>query len=83
MLILEIFRDQVQFKFSNPHIGPNTCDVKTFGQIKASCSISRGSIATATYHVSPLVQSNENNYCDILNNFGGEQTKAIREKLRC
>ena len=37
----------VEFKFSNPHIGPNTCDVKTFGPIKASCSISRGDIATA------------------------------------
>jgi hypothetical protein len=73
----------VEFKFSNPHIGPNTCDVKTFGQIKASCSISRGSIATATYHVSPLVQENENNHCDILNKFGGEKTKVIRDKLNC
>jgi hypothetical protein len=73
----------VEFKFSNPHIGSNTCDVKTFGPIKASCSISRGDIATARYHVSPLVQGNENNYCDILNKFGGEQTIAIRDKLNC
>jgi hypothetical protein len=70
----------VEFKFSNPHIGSNTCNVKTFGQIKASCSISRDSIATATYYVSPLVQGNENNCCDILNKFGGGYTQVIRDK---
>ena len=70
----------VEFKFSNPHIGSNTCDVKTFGQIKASYSISHGSIATATYYVSPLVQVNENNNCDTLNKFGGGYTQIIRDK---
>jgi hypothetical protein len=73
----------VEFKFSNPHIGSNTCDVKTFGQIKATCSISRGDFATATYHVSPLVQGNDNNACNILNKFDGEHTKVIRDNLIC
>ena len=74
----------VEFKFSNPHIGRNTCDVITFGSIKASCNISRSHFATANFVVSPTMQGIGNKYCDILDKFDGiEQTKSIREKLNC
>jgi hypothetical protein len=74
----------VEFKFSNPHIGRNTCEVITFGEINASCNISRSHFATANFVVSPITQENSNKYCNILDKFEDiEQTKAIREKLNC
>jgi hypothetical protein len=75
---------RVVFHFSNPERGANTCLTQVLsGPYQATCNITQGNHATATFRVSPLVQGNENNYCDILNKFGGEQTRAIREKLNC
>lgn len=74
----------VEFKFSNPHIGRNTCDVITFGPIKASCNISRSHFATANFVVSPMTQENDNKYCKILDKLDGiEQSNTIRDKLHC
>ncbi len=76
---------EVYFVFNNPAGGPNTCQrvVTPPGSIQATCHISQGTYASATFEVSNRNQGNDNNYCDILNNFGSEKTKAIREKLNC
>ena len=76
---------EVYFVFNNPAGGPNTCQaaVNPSGPIHATCHISRGNSASATFEVVNRNQGNDNNYCDIITKFGGEQTKAIREKLNC
>jgi hypothetical protein len=76
---------EVTFVFSNPRSGPNTCDVRPSSElIRGTCNITRGNLADATFQVFPLGEENHNkNYCDILNKFGGEQSKIIREKLHC
>ena len=76
---------EVHFVFNNPARGDNTCQsaVTPPGSIQATCHISQGTYASATFEVSNRNQGNDNNYCDILNNFGSEKTKAIREKLNC
>lgn len=76
---------EVHFVFNNPARGANTCQaaVNPSGPIHATCHISRGNSASATFEVVNRNQGNDNNYCDIITKFGGEQTKAIREKLNC
>jgi hypothetical protein len=75
---------KVQFLFNNPASGRNDCYAVANGPIQATCHIPpRGSIVTATYTVTPKGQENDNSYCDIINKFGSDQTKVIREKLRC
>ena len=74
---------EVHFVFNNPARGANTCQaaVNPSGPIHATCHISQGPYASATFEVANRNQGNDNNYCDIITKFGGEQTKAIREKL--
>jgi hypothetical protein len=75
---------KVQFLFNNPASGQNDCYAVASGPIQATCHIPpRGSIVDATYTVSPKGQENGNSYCEILNKYGGEKTKDIREKLHC
>ena len=76
---------EVHFVFNNPARGANTCQaaVNPSGPIHATCHISQGPYASATFEVANRNQGNDNNYCDIITKFGGEQTKAIREKLNC
>jgi hypothetical protein len=75
----------INFVFNNPASGRNTCDtaVSPSGPILATCHITQGNFATATFEVSTRGQENNNIYCKILDKFGGEQTKSIKEKLNC
>jgi hypothetical protein len=77
--------DRVYFGFNNPISGQNTCTpIADPGPLKVTCQIPpRGNTVTATFEVSFRNQNDGNSYCDLLNTFGGEQTKAIREKLGC
>ena len=77
--------DRVYFGFNNPISGQNTCTpLADPGPLKVTCQIPpRGNTVTATFEVSFRNQNDGNSYCDLIDTFGGEQTKAIREKLRC
>ena len=77
--------DRVFFGFNNPILGQNTCTpIADPGPLKVTCQIPpRGNTVTATFEVTFRNQDNGNSYCDLLNTFGGEQTKAIRDKLPC
>jgi hypothetical protein len=77
-------RGTVVFHFNNPARGENTCRTQVLsGPYQATCTITQGIAATATFRVTSIAQENNNSYCDILNKLGSDQTKAIREKLRC
>ena len=76
----------VMFEFDSPPFGDNRCWATVLlGPLHSTCSIPRfGTVITATYTVTPRVQEdNGNNYCDILDKYGGEQMGAIKENLRC
>jgi hypothetical protein len=76
--------DRVYFGFSNPISGQNTyTPLADPGPLKITCQIPRGNTVTATFEVSFRNQNDGNSYYDLLDTFGGEQTKAIREKTRC
>jgi hypothetical protein len=78
--------DRISVDFANPRFGggPNTCDPgQPHFNFRVTCHISSGLYSSLTIIVSPRVQQNDNSYCDILNKFASDQTKAIREKLRC
>lgn len=78
---------KVKFHFSNPTSGPNTCSTESPSQsLFVGCYISQGTFADASFIVGLPVppQNTDNKFCDILTKYGGlEQTKVIREKLRC
>jgi hypothetical protein len=74
------------FWFNSPPFGDNSClAIPEGGSIQGNCHIPRfGTVVTATYTVSPKVQQNDNKFCDIIDKFASiDQTKIIREKLRC
>lgn len=75
----------INFVFNNPASGRNTCDtaVSPSGPIRATCHITQGNFATATFDVSTRSQVNDNIFCSLLDKFGSEQTKSIREKFNC
>jgi hypothetical protein len=75
----------VEFQFFNPARGENTCSTKVDGggSIGASCNITQEVHATASYRVFSTSGENDNIYCNILNKFGGDQIKVIRDKLNC
>jgi hypothetical protein len=75
---------KVQFHFSNPGRGANTCSaIVVSGPISATCHITQGDFATATYSVISISQENNNKHCDILDKYSGQYAKLIREKLHC
>lgn len=79
----------VVLEYTNPASGrgDNTCKVVTaIRGVSATCYIPpRGDNVDAVFTVfsNSNNQGNDNGYCDTLKLGGIEQTKAIREKLRC
>ncbi len=74
------------FWFNSPPFGDNSClAIPEGGPVQGTCHIPRlGTVVTATYTVSPKVQQNDNKLCDLIEKFANtDQTKIIREKLRC
>jgi len=76
---------KVTFSFNNPISGRNTCDATAVSpSLNAFCMVGQGNVASILFTVLPKSQTNTNSYCDILAKSGNlEQTKVIREKLRC
>ncbi|HKO64761.1 MAG TPA: hypothetical protein VJU13_06130 [Candidatus Nitrosocosmicus sp.] len=72
---------KVEFYFENPSDGRNTCDVEFTYALTGYCTITQGNSADATFIVARPPETNNNNFCDLLTKFGGEQTKIIKEKL--